>query len=104
MTALEQIYATIRGLGYTSSQYDFTEKWLGHCQSYLSTIKSRGQQPSAKSLYILAHRLELLLKALERTQCSIYSDYSHKRLTKAYKAARLALEHRCLLDYVGRRP
>jgi hypothetical protein len=98
MIALEEIYSVIRGSGYTSSQYDFSKNWLGHCQSYLSTIKSRGQQPSAKSLYILAHRLELLLKALERTQCSIYSDDSHKRITKAYNAAQLALKQRCLLD------
>ena len=98
MIALEQIYTIIRGLGYTSSQYDFSENWLGHSQSYLSTIKSRGQQPSAKSLYIVAHRLELLLKALERTQRSIYPDDSHRHLTKAYNAAQLALRQRCLLD------
>ena len=40
---------------------------------------------------------KLGLKALERTRCSIYADDSHKRLVKAYNAARLALEHRCLL-------
>jgi hypothetical protein len=98
MIKLEEIYSMIRKSGYTKSQYDFSENWLGHSQSYLSTIKSREQQPSAKSLYLLAHRLELLLKGLERTQRSTYSDDSHSRLTKAYNAAQLALKQRCLLD------
>lgn len=53
MEEVERAYKTLRELGLVKSQYDFSERWLGQCQSYYSATKARGSEPSIRSLLFL---------------------------------------------------
>lgn len=54
---LQETYDALERLGMTSSQYDFSERWIGRDRSYLSSTKAREREPSAEAMLTLATRL-----------------------------------------------
>jgi len=64
MEAVENVYSVLRELGLTQSQYDFSQRWLGQCQSYYSVTKARGGEPSVQSLLFLDLQLQSMRTAL----------------------------------------
>ena len=94
MEAVENVYSALRELGLTRSQYDFSERWLGQCQSYYSAMKARGAEPSVRSLLFLDHQLQLIKSALARTHNSAYAGKGTKRLTQVREAVSLRLRQR----------
>ena len=63
MGTIERAYATLKQLGLTKSQYDFSRDWLGRCESYMSANKARGTEPSVQSLLFLDLRLQSMRNA-----------------------------------------
>ena len=94
MEEVEIVYSALRELGLTQSQYDFSQRWLGQCQSYYSATKARGAEPSVRSLLFLDHQLQLIKSALARTHNSAYANRGAKRLSEVREAVSLRLRQR----------
>lgn len=94
MEAVENVYSVLRDLGLVKSQYDFSERWLGHCQSYYSAMKARGAEPSVRSLLFLDHQLELMKTALARVHGSPYASQGAKQLQAVREAVSLRVRQR----------
>jgi hypothetical protein len=54
---LQETYDALARLGMTSSQYDFSERWIGRDRSYLSSTKARERDASSEAMLTLATRL-----------------------------------------------
>ena len=94
MEMVEYAYATLRDLGLTRSQYDFSQRWLGQCPSYYSVTKARGSEPSMKSLLLLDLQLQLMRTALARTPHSAHAHRGAQHLHQIRKAVSLRVRER----------
>jgi hypothetical protein len=94
METINRAYATLRELGLTRSQYDFSQRWLGQCPSYYSATKARGSEPSMKSLLFLDLQLQLMRTALARTPNSAYAHRSAVWLGEVREAVSLRVRER----------
>lgn len=94
MEAVENVYSALRELGLTQSQYDFSQRWLGQCQSYFSVTKARGGEPSVRSLLFLDLQLQSMRTALGKIHDSAYAHRGAKRLNEVREAVSLRLRQR----------
>jgi hypothetical protein len=65
---ITQIYEQLRDVGIVESKYDFSQHWLGRCQSYTTAIEASGREASADALATLHTRLGALVAHLEHSQ------------------------------------
>ena len=54
----ERIYRQLKYWGLANSQSEFSQRWLGQCPSYYSSIKARGLCPNPLALVSLMVRLQ----------------------------------------------
>lgn len=73
---LEEVYETLRFLGYTTSKTDFSKNFLARAPSYLATYSCKGLPPSRHTLFHLQTQLKKLLEAEER-------DYARPLIERA---------------------
>lgn len=97
METINQTYTTLRELGLTRSQYDFSQRWLGQGRSYFSAAKARNREPSLCSMLFLDHQLETMLKAMATVNGSRYAQVGARQLRKVQEAVWLRLQQRALL-------
>lgn len=97
MEPIEHAYRTLRELGLTKSQYDFSRDWLGRCESYMSANKARGTEPSVQSLLFLDFRLQSMRQALASTLNSHYAQEGAKQLSEVREAVWLRVRQRTML-------
>ena len=96
METIDRAYATLKELGLTKSQYDFSRDWLGRCESYMSANKARGTEPSVQSLLFLDLRLQSMRKALASVLNSRHAQDGAKQLGEVREAVWLQLRHRTM--------
>jgi hypothetical protein len=65
---ITEIYEELRGVGIVKSKYDFSQYWLGRCQSYTTAIEASGREASADALATLHTRLGALVAHMENAQ------------------------------------
>jgi hypothetical protein len=65
---ITQIYEQLRDVGIVKSKYDFSQHWLGRCQSYTTAIEASGREASADALATLHTRLGALVAHMENAQ------------------------------------
>ena len=65
---ITEIYEQLRAVGVVKSKYDFSQHWLGRCQSYTTAIEASGREASADALATLHTRLGALVAHLENAQ------------------------------------
>jgi len=94
METISGAYETLRELGLTRSQYDFSQLWLGQSRSYFSAAKARNRQPSLRSMLYLDHQLELMAKAMASMDGSRYANDTARRLRLVKEAIGLSLRQR----------
>ena len=63
---LQETYDTLERLGLTSSQYHFSEQWVGRDRSYLSSTKAREREASAEATLALINRLKREAERMRR--------------------------------------
>lgn len=98
MDEVEHAYQTLRELGLVKSQYDFSERWLGQCQSYYSATKSRGREPSVRSMLFLDHRLQSMRSAFAANiYNSAFAQRGAKRLGEVSESVSIRLRYRVVL-------
>lgn len=68
---IHKTYEQFRHLHMTTSQYDFSKRWLGQCASYLSAIKASGAQPGLFALLTLAYRMNSHLASIQSPPASM---------------------------------
>ena len=54
---LDEIFETLSGVGVVSTEGEFSQDWLGHCESYLRTLRFKNAEPSMGALAICSVRL-----------------------------------------------
>ena len=54
---IQRIYGYLRYWGYVENQYEFSQRWLGQCRSFYSSMKARNASPSVEALLVLLARL-----------------------------------------------
>ena len=83
MKELEQIYETLKTLGFCSTRTQFSREWLGRSAHYMSQIGGDPRMASITSLCLLASKLEL---ATVNAKAS--DDYgAYRKLRSAFVAA-----------------
>lgn len=97
METMEQAYTTLKNLGLTKSQYDFSREWLGRCESYMSANKARGTEPSIQSLLFLDFRLQSMRQALASALNSHYAQEGARQLGEVREAVWLRVRQRTML-------
>ena len=55
---INEIFETLSGVGVVSTEGEFSQDWLGHCESYLRTIRFKNIEPSMGALAICSVRLQ----------------------------------------------
>lgn len=55
---LNEIFETLSGVGVVSTEGEFSQDWLGHCESYLRTLRFKNAEPSLGTIAICASRLQ----------------------------------------------
>ena len=78
MTALQEIYDTLRELNLCGSQSEFSIDWLGRSGGYFAYLKTTGSPPDLSAIGMLIGRLEAILKGSEDGECS-----PHRRRIKS---------------------
>ena len=53
-----EIYETLTGAGVVANEGDFSQDWLGHCKSYLRTLRFKKAEPSIGAIAICGSRLQ----------------------------------------------
>jgi hypothetical protein len=81
---VNEIFETLSGVGVVSTEGEFSQDWLGHCESYLRTLRFKNAEPSMGVLAICASRLQ---KAGEQ----IVTSPSHRHVGQQF----LSLSERC---------
>ena len=54
---IDEIFETLSGVGAVSTEGEFSQDWLGHCESYLRTLRFKNAEPSMGALAICSVRL-----------------------------------------------
>lgn len=55
---INEIFETLSGVGVVSTEGEFSQDWLGHCESYLRTLRFKNAEPSLGTIAICASRLQ----------------------------------------------
>jgi hypothetical protein len=55
---INEIFETLSGAGVVSTEGEFSQDWLGHCESYLRTLRFKNAEPSMGALAICSVRLQ----------------------------------------------
>jgi hypothetical protein len=97
METIERAYTTLKNLGLTKSQYDFSRDWLGRCESYMSANKARGTEPSVQSLLFLDLRLQSMRTALASVLNSRHAQEGARQLGAVREAVWLRVRQRTML-------
>ncbi|MEP1208442.1 MAG: DUF6626 family protein [Rhizobiaceae bacterium] len=66
----QRIYSQLHYWGLASSQYDFSQRWLGQCSSYYSSMMARNAQPGIEAILSLLARLRSHDEKLKSTDAA----------------------------------
>lgn len=95
---VNEIFETLSGVGIVSTEGEFSQDWLGHCESYLRTLRFKNAEPSMGALAICSVRLQ---KAAE--QIITFPHHRHvgqQILSLSERCHELINEHAVELDLV----
>lgn len=101
MDQISIAYRQLRTNELTRSQYDFSKRWLGKCQSYYSWLKSKKAEPSIDLLARLVYRLEDRVEHIERNPDPHFPELSAhdaELLRGLIGGLSIELKRRCLVD------
>ncbi len=62
MLIIEDIYIWLAQVNLVTTQYEFSEKWLGQTKSYFSSLRCTGNGAGIKALVCLRIKLQRLLE------------------------------------------
>ena len=71
---VSEIYDTMRELGLTGSQVQFSTVWLGRSARYYSQLVATGRQPSVGALLGLSVRLDRIARSMKPDDGSAVRD------------------------------
>lgn len=96
---LNEIFETLSGAGVVSTEGEFSQDWLGHCESYLRTLRFKNAEPSIGVVAIVGSRLQ---KAGEQIIASPRHIHVGQRfLELSNKCHQLVNENAVALELVG---
>lgn len=81
---IDGIYNTLRTLGLTESQYDFSARWMGQCKSYLSSTRSRQREFKAEALLRLAANLSRAAASLRQGHRTVHAGMLEEMNTQIW--------------------
>lgn len=55
---INEVFEALNGAGIVSTEGEFSQDWLGHCESYLRALRFKNAEPSIGALAVCASRLQ----------------------------------------------
>lgn len=55
---INEVFEALTGAGIVSTEGEFSQDWLGHCESYLRNLRFKNTEPSLGAIAICGSRLQ----------------------------------------------
>lgn len=96
MNEIQEIYETLRALGFCKSQAEYSRDWLGRSEGYFAYLKSSKAPVALSAIGMLIGRLEAIKPTLDDSRW--YQE--RRRISGAIIAAKVMYEGEYELRFV----